>query len=109
MWLRYNFQGGKIPQVTTRLEKDAAVVHITAEVIFDAAPLHVRLYYSYNHSHDWRSSRWNHKEMELVSNRYQSQLEAVPDSHLAFYAEVEYEQMGEPAYVSSLVNVLPHE
>jgi PhoPQ-activated pathogenicity-related protein len=108
MWLRYTFQGGKIPQVTTKLEKAAAVVNITVDVIFDAAPLHVRLYYSYNHSHDWRFARWNHKEMELVSNRYQSQLEAVPDSHLALYAEVEYEAMGESAYVSSLVAVLPH-
>jgi PhoPQ-activated pathogenicity-related protein len=108
MWLRYTFQGGKIPQVTTKLEKAAAVVNITADVIFDAAPLHVRLYYSYNHSHDWRFARWNHKEMELASNRYQSQLEAVPDFHLALYAEVEYEAMGEPAYVSSLVAVLPH-
>ena len=109
MWLRYNFQGGKIPQVTTKLEKSAAAVNISADVIFDAAPLHVRLYYAYNHSHDWRASRWNHKKMELVSNRYQSQLEAVSDSNLALYAEVEYEDMGEPAYVSSLVAVLPHE
>ena len=108
MWLRYTFQGVKIPQVTTKLEKAAAVVNITADVIFDAAPLQVRLYYSYNHSHDWRFSKWNHKEMELVSNRYQSQLEAVPDSHLALYAEVGYEANGEPAYVSSLVAVLPH-
>jgi PhoPQ-activated pathogenicity-related protein len=108
MWLRYNFQGTKIPQVTTKLEKAEAVVNITADVVFDAAPLHVRLYYSYNPSHDWRSSRWNHKEMVLVSNRYQSQLEVVSDSHLALYAEVEFEELGEPAYVSSLVAVLPH-
>jgi PhoPQ-activated pathogenicity-related protein len=108
MWLRYNFQGGRIPQVTIKLEKAEAVVTITVDVFFEVTPLHVRLYYSYNHSHDWRSSRWDHKEMELVSNRYQSQLEIVPDSHLALYAEVEYEEKNEPAYVSSLVNVLPH-
>ncbi len=109
MWLRYNFQGGKIPQVTTKLEKAAAAVNITADVIFDAAPLHVRLYFAYSPSHDWRFSRWHYKEMEFVSNQYQSHLEAAPDSHLALYAEVEFEAMGEPAYVSSLVAVLPHE
>jgi PhoPQ-activated pathogenicity-related protein len=108
MWLRYTFYGRKIPQVKIKLEKAAAIVNITADVIFDAAPMHVRLYYSYNHSHDWRLSRWDHKEMVLVSNQYQSQLEAVADSHLALYAEVEFEEVGEPSYVSSLVAVLPH-
>jgi len=108
MWLRYTFQGAKVPQVTTKLEKAGAFVNVTADVIFDAAPSHVRLYYVHNHSHDWRSSKWDHKEMELVSNQYQSQLEVLPDSHLALYAEVEFEDMGEPAFVSSLVTVLPY-
>jgi hypothetical protein len=94
--------------VTTKLENAGAFVNIFADVIYDAAPLHVRLYYSYSHSHDWRSSKWDHKEMELVSNQYRSRLEAVPDSHLALYAEVEFEVMGEPAFLSSLVTVLPY-
>jgi hypothetical protein len=35
MWLSYIFKGAKIPQVTTKVEKAAAVVNINADVIFD--------------------------------------------------------------------------
>lgn len=109
MWLRYNFKGEQIPQVITKVEKTETAVNITADVTFDESPLAVRLYYAYNHSHDWRYAKWTHKKMEWVSDRYQIQLETVPDSHLALYAEVEYGEMDEPAYVSSLIDVLPHE
>jgi len=105
-WLAHVFYDRELPEIRVDAETKGSIVSVSADVLSPNTLKNVRLYYSVNGLLDWRSAKWQYKKMELVSGRFQADLEKIAGKHLAYYVEVEdFHDKGGIGYLSSLVKI----
>jgi len=106
MWLARAFYGRSIPDIAVTTSKSEKALSIKAKITGKPTIEHVRLFYAYNTTTDWRFSTWQHADMREAEGQYHGKLDRKPDEHLAYYVEVGHTGTGGLGYVSSLVEIL---
>ena len=106
MWLAHAFFGREMPSVTVSTQADDKVLSITSEVAGKSKIEHVKLFYAYNPTTDWRFREWKSVEMKSMYGSYVGELQRKADEHLAYYVEVGHTGEGGLGYISSLVETL---
>ena len=106
MWLAHAFFGREIPSVAVSAQASDKVLSITVEVKSESPVEHVKLFYAYNSTPDWRFSQWQSVDMKAMYGSYAGELPRKTDEHLAYYVEVGHTGKGGMGYISSLVEIL---
>ena len=104
--LTYTGKRWSIPSVTVSTQADDKVLSITSEVAGKSKIEHVKLFYAYNPTTDWRFREWKSVEMKSMYGSYVGELQRKADEHLAYYVEVGHTGEGGLGYISSLVETL---